>query len=93
MYRIELDKDIKTLSDFRTNVSDFINQVHETKRPIIITQHGKSAAVLIDVAAYEKLIDKLEIIQDIDTSTKQIKEGKGISQKQAYSRLKRRFKE
>lgn len=92
MYRVILNKDIKTLSDFRSNVSDFINQIHETKRPIIITQHGKSAAVLLDVAAYEKLIDKLEIIQDIETSTKQIEEGKGISHKQAYTRLKRRFK-
>ena len=41
MQRLVLDQDIRQMSDFRSNVSGFIKQVHTTKRPIVITQHGK----------------------------------------------------
>ena len=90
MQRIVLDKDIRSLSDFRSNVSIFLNQVHNTKRPIVITQHGKSAAILLDVSEYEKMVEKLELIQDIETAIKQIDENRGINHKQAIKRLKER---
>ena len=91
MSRINLDKDIQTLSAFRSNVSQFIDQVHNTKRPIVITQHGKSSAVLLNVAAYEKMVDTLEMIQDIESASNQIAEGKGISHTEAHARLLRRY--
>lgn len=90
MHRIVLDKDIRSLSDFRSNVSNFLNQVHNTKRPIVITQHGRSAAILLDVSEYEKMVEKLELIQDIETAIKQIDEKKGIDHKQALKRLRER---
>ncbi len=91
MQRLVLDQDIRPMSDFRSNVSRFIKQVHTTKRPIVITQHGKSSAILIDVAEYDKMMDKIELIEDIELATKQIKDGKGLSNSKAYSKLKKRL--
>jgi PHD/YefM family antitoxin component YafN of YafNO toxin-antitoxin module len=45
----------------------------------VITQHGKSSAVLLGVKEYESLIEKIEILQDIQLSEKQISEGLGIN--------------
>ena len=45
MHRIQLDKDIQPLSEFRSKVATYIEQVHNTKRPLLITQNGKSSAV------------------------------------------------
>ena len=92
MPRIILDQDIRPLSEFRSNVSNFINQVHETKRPLVITQHGKSSAVLMDVSEYERMVDKFELIQDVEIATRQIDDGKGIPHKPAYKRLKNRIR-
>lgn len=92
MPRIVLDQDIRPLSDFRSNVSSFINQVHETKRPLVITQHGKSSAILMDVSEYERMVDKFELIQDIEIATRQIDDGQGVPNKQAYKRLKNRIR-
>ena len=91
MRRLILDQDIKPMSDFRTNVSGFIKQVHSTKRPIVITQHGKSTAILLDVSEYEKMMDKIELIEDINVATKQINNNEGISHKKAYNQLKKRL--
>ncbi len=35
----------------------------ETKRPVILTQHGRSAAVLLDVGAYEALLEEVAVIR------------------------------
>lgn len=87
MHRIQLDQDIQSVSEFRAHTTSYINQVRETKRPLVLTQHGKSSAVLLDVAEYEKLIDKLEIIQDIRNGQREIAEGKGIKHDEALNML------
>jgi prevent-host-death family protein len=93
MNRIALDSDIHPLSDFRSNFSGFINQVHTTRRPIVITQHGRGSAVLLDVAEYERMIDSLELINDIELATRQIDEGKGMPHEKVRKRLKGRITE
>ena len=44
MQRLKIDQDIKPLSEVRTGIADYIKQVRDTKRPVIITQHGKGVA-------------------------------------------------
>lgn len=63
MRHINLEDDIKSLSEFRANSANFIKQIKDTKRPLILTQHGKSTAVLVDVAEYQATIEKLELLQ------------------------------
>ncbi len=53
------------MSEVRTGIANFIKQVHNTKRPLIITQHGKGVAVLLDVQEYEKMQEKLELLTDV----------------------------
>jgi prevent-host-death family protein len=48
MQRLRIDQDIRPLSEFRSGVASFIKQTHETKRPLVITQHGKGVGVLLD---------------------------------------------
>ncbi len=92
MQRIQLDKDIKPLSEFRSKVTTFMEQVHKTKRPLLITQNGKSSAVLMDVSEYESIIDKLELLQDIQIAKSQIEKGKGIEHSEAKKMIINRIK-
>lgn len=81
MERIQLDKDIQPLSEFRSRLAFYFDKVKKSKRPLVITQNGKSSAILIDISEYEKLIDKIETLEDIKIAEKQIDEGQGISHK------------
>ena len=65
MQRLKIDQDIRPLSEVRTGIANFIKQVHDTKRPVIITQHGKGVAVLLDVHEYEAMQEKLELLTDV----------------------------
>jgi len=71
-------EDVRPLSEFRANAAALINQVRSTRRPLILTQHGRSAAVLLDVKAYEDLVEHAELLQDIQIAETQISEGKVI---------------
>lgn len=79
MRRLIIDQDIRPMSEFRSGVASFIKQVHETKRPLVITQHGKGVGVLLDVAEYEAMREKIELLEDIQTSITQLNEGKGVN--------------
>ncbi|MHB8809356.1 MAG: type II toxin-antitoxin system Phd/YefM family antitoxin [Desulfobulbaceae bacterium] len=91
MQRLKLDQDIRPLSEFRTGIASFLKQVHETKRPIVITQHGKGVAVLLDVAEYEAMQEKMEILEDVQTAVAQIEAGRGTEHTQAKAGILRRI--
>ncbi len=92
MPRARLDEDVKPLSEFRANVSTLVRQIRRTKRPLVLTQRGHSAAVVLDVAEYEQLLEEVETLRDIQLAEKQIAQGKGISHARARRRVLAAFR-
>ncbi len=92
MQRLKINQDIKPLSEVRTGIASFIKQVHDTKRPLVITQHGKGVAVLLDVNEYEMIQEKLELLSDVHKSISQIDSGQGVDHSEAKSTLLKRVK-
>lgn len=86
--RIQLDQDIRPVSEFRKNAARFIEQVQQEKRSIVLTQRGKSAAVLVDVAEYQQLLDKLEKMEDLLEADRQIEEGDVYSHADAQKQIR-----
>ena len=87
MKRINLEQDIKPLTEFRANVAAFVQKVRKSKRPMVITQHGRSSVVLLGVEEYESLIEKIEILQDIHLAEKQFSEGDSINHEDVKNTL------
>ena len=93
MQPINLKEDVHSLSEFRSGVSSYIQQVTETKRPLLITQHGKGVAILTDVEEFEKLQMRLELLEDLYKAETQINEGRGVSHKDAKSMVMKSIKD
>ncbi len=93
MRHLIIDQDIRPMSEFRSGIASFIKQVHDTKRPLVITQHGKGVGVLLDVAEYEAMREKIELLEDIQTSITQINDGMGISHEEAKNTVLSRLKQ
>ena len=49
MRAIRLDQDVRSLSELRAGVAAFVQQVNETRRPLLLAQRGRGVAVLVDV--------------------------------------------
>ena len=82
----------KSGAEFRANAAELIEQVRNTGRPLVLTQRGHSAAVVLDVADYVKLVEELELLRDVRTAVKQIESGKSVSNREAKAELRRRFR-
>jgi len=93
MQPINLKEDVRPLSEFRAGVSSYIQQVTETKRPLLITQHGKGVAILADVEEFENLQRRLDLLEGIYKAEMQINEGRGISHEEAKSMVMKSIKD
>ncbi len=91
MERVQFDKDVKPISEFRANAPSLIEQVHRTKRPLVITQHGKSAAVLMDVQEYEAMLEKLDVLTDIGEAEEDIKKKRIYSSEKALEKIRKKI--
>lgn len=92
MERIKFDKDIMPISEFRANAPSLIDKVHNTKRPLVITQHGKSAAILLDVQEYEAILEKLDVLTDIGEAEADIKKKRIYSSDRALEKIKKKIR-
>jgi len=90
MQRLKIAQDIKPLSEVRSGFATYIKQVHDIKRPVIITQHGKGVAVLLGAFEYEAMQEKIELLTDIQTSINQLENGAGINHQDAKEILLKR---
>lgn len=91
MSKIQLDQDIRSLSDFRANAASYIERVKSKRRPLILTQHGKSSAVLMDVEDYQNLLDKIQLLEELSTARKELDKGEGISQDDFFKELRAKY--
>jgi prevent-host-death family protein len=92
MSRIHFDKDIQPLSEFRAGVASYIKQINETRRPLVITQRGKGVAVVLDVAEYEAMQEKIELLEEMRTAEAQLASGLGVSNDDARAQVLGRIK-
>ena len=90
MQRLKINQDIKPLAEVITGIASFIKQVHDTKRPVVITQRGKGVAVLIDAHEYEAMQEKIELLTDVHMALNQLENGAGISHEDAKEKLLKR---
>jgi antitoxin YefM len=83
--------DIRPVTEFRTHASAVLAQVQRTKRPVVLTQYGRSAAVLLDVEAYEALVDEVALTRAVRTGESQLDAGMGIPHDVVERRLRERY--
>lgn len=50
---INAGQDVKPISDFRKDTAGVLKRLKETRQPVLLTQNGRSVAVLLDVHEYE----------------------------------------
>ena len=83
--------DVWPVTEFRANASSVLDQVHATKRPVILTQHGRSTAVLMDVDVYEGLLDEVALVRAVRKGEEELAAGKTIAHEDVEARIRARL--
>jgi len=54
---VNIARDIQPLTYFRRQSADVVKRLKATRRPMILTIHGKAELVVQDAASYQRLLD------------------------------------
>jgi prevent-host-death family protein len=65
------------VTDLKQDASAMVKRVRKSKRPLILTQRGKAAAVLLSVDTYKKGEREREILKLLARGEREIAAGKG----------------
>ena len=68
---------IVPITDLRQDATAIVKRVTKSREPLIITQRGRAAAVMVSVEDYEHSRHELEILRLLARGEKEIKKGKG----------------
>lgn len=55
MKSLHISEDILAIGEVKAQLSRVLRQLHETRRPIVVTQNGRPAAVLITPDEFDRL--------------------------------------
>ncbi|HEU4845153.1 MAG TPA: type II toxin-antitoxin system Phd/YefM family antitoxin [Burkholderiaceae bacterium] len=78
---------IQPISYLKTNTSDVVKRVQETRDPVAITVNGKVQAVVQDPVSYQKTQDQLTLLRILAHGKQQIDEGKVTDHDDFFAQL------
>ena len=68
---------IVPITDLRQDATAIVKRVTASREPLVITQRGRAAAVMVSMEAYEHSQHELEILRLLARGEKEIEAGKG----------------
>jgi antitoxin YefM len=89
---LDLTTDIQPISEFRSNASALLEQVRTTGRPLVLTRRGRGAAVVLDIGAYQGLIDELAELRDVHRGLADVEAGRLLDHEEVARRTLERLK-
>ena len=71
-------QNIQSLTQFRQNANAVIKEVAETGSPVVITQNGRAAAVVVSPQEWKRTQESLAMLQMVAIRRQEINTGKAI---------------
>jgi prevent-host-death family protein len=65
------------ITDLRQDATTILKRVTSSKEPLVITQRGRAAVVMVSMEAYEHSQHELELLRLLARGEKEIEAGKG----------------
>jgi prevent-host-death family protein len=68
---------IVPITDLRQDATSIVKRLNDSGQPVVITQRGRAAAVMVSMEAYEHTEHELELLRVLARGEKEIEAGKG----------------
>ena len=100
LQRPRLDKDVVSYTECRQTLAACMQRTRRTHRPLVITQNGHAASILLDISDFEDLWadnearrEREELSRSVEISRDQFERGEFISHHDLMARLKKQLDE
>jgi len=77
------------VTTLKRHATRILADLHETKTPVLITEHGAPSAYLVDVSAFEMMQDRMAVLEGIARGERAVLEGRTLTHAEAKGRLRK----
>lgn len=78
---------VELVTSLKRQATKILDELHKTREPVLITEHGLPSAYLVDVDDYEFMQRRMLMLEGITKGEKAILENKVVFHAQAKERL------
>ena len=82
----------EVVTTLKRQATKLLADLHESKEPILITEHGQPSAYLLDVADYELMVERMKILEGIAKGEQAIRDGRTMNMDQAREKMNKWLK-
>ena len=83
---------IELVTTLKRQATKILAELHDSKEPVLITEHGKPSAYLIDVQDYEMMQNRMEILDGLSRGETAILENRIYTQAEAKNKMSKWLK-
>ncbi len=83
---------IELVTTLKRQATKILAELHDSKEPVLITEHGQPSAYLIDVKDYEMMQNRMEILEGIARGETAINENRIFTQAEAKEKMSKWLK-
>lgn len=87
MKAISINNDIIPIAEFKSGISRWFKSLNETGHPLVITQNGKPAGVLLTPKDYDNLIYRKSFLDSVKRGIADADNGRTSSTKELNKKL------
>ncbi len=87
MKTISISNDIVPIAEFKTSISKWFKSLQNTGHPLIITQNGKPAGVLLSPTEYDGLVYRKSFLDSVERGISDADSGRTYSTKEIKAKL------
>ena len=80
------------VTTLKRQATRILAELHESREPVLITEHGKPSAYLVDYEDFEQMQARMNILEGIARGEKAVFEGNLLSESEAEETMSRWLK-
>ena len=78
---------VELVTNLKRQATKILADLHTSKEPVLITEHGKPSAYLVDVDDYEYIQRRMALLERLSLGERALQEGKVVSNTEAKMKL------
>ena len=83
---------VELVTNLKRQATKILAELHQTKEPVLITEHGQPSAYLVDVKDYEFMQQRLELLDGLSRGERAILEGRTFTHIEAKEQMSKWLK-
>ena len=91
MVKLRVSEDVVPVSHFKAQASEWLRRIASTGRPLVITQNGRPAGVLLSPVAFDELTERQQFLAAVQEGMADEQEGRAHTTEEVFDAVEKRI--